>query len=155
MAQTRVIGLGNEWAGDDAVGLKVVEALMPVKSAVFDVQVQGVPDERMLDGLRADDLLIVVDACVGGGIPGTIYELTPEQLPPDLMRHGSTHGLGLQHWLTMAETLHGIRCRVLVYAIEIGRCDMGAGLLSEVAGAAEEVADRIAHAFARREATHA
>lgn len=155
MASTRVIGLGNGFAGDDAVGLKVAEALMPLKSDAFDVQVQGTPDEQMFEGLADDDLLILVDACSSGGIPGSIYELTPEHLPEEMMRHGSTHGFGVQHWLAMAEALHGIRCRVLIYAIEIGSCEMGAGLSSEVSDAAEEVADRIAHAFARREAAHA
>lgn len=160
MTLTRVIGLGNGFAGDDAVGLQVAEALMPLKSDIFDVQMPGTPDESMFEGLATDDLLILVDACSSGGMPGSICELTPEQLPYEMMRHGSTHGFGVQHWLAMTETLHGIRCRVLVYAIEIGNCEMGAGLSPVVMEAAEEVVDRIAHAFARssgrnKEAAHA
>ncbi len=136
MNRVRLIGLGNEWTGDDAAGLMVAQALLPLKTENFDVLVLGVPDYQMFEGLGKDDQLIVVDACKGGGETGAIMKLTLDELsnqyPADLIRHGSSHGLGLQHWLTMAKTLDGISCELLIYGIEIGQLEMGATLSLEV-----------------------
>lgn len=136
MNRVRLIGLGNEWTGDDAAGLKVAQALLPLKTENFDVLVLGVPDYQMFEGLGKDDQLIVVDACKGGGETGSIMKLTLDELsnqyPADLIRHGSSHGLGLQHWLTMAKTLDGISCELLIYGIEIGQLEMGSALSPEV-----------------------
>jgi hydrogenase maturation protease len=147
----RLIGLGNEWTGDDAAGLRVAQSLLPMKSTQFDVQVLGVPEFHMFDGLDEDDLLIVVDACLGGGEVGSISELTLDELsnqhPDGLIRHGSSHGLGLQHWLSMKKELDGITCPILIYAIEMGQIEMGAPLSEEVEASVDKLVKQIKEKF--------
>jgi len=153
MNKVRLIGLGNEWTGDDAVGLKVAQALLPLKTEDFDVLVLGVPDYQMFEGLGKDDQLIVVDACKGGGEVGSIIKLTLDELstqyPADLIRHGSSHGLGLQHWLSMAKTLDGISCEILIYGIEIGQTEMGVALSPEVEEAVSTLAAQLKQTYAK------
>ncbi len=144
----RVVGLGNEWTGDDAAGLKVAEALLPYKTASFDVQVLGVPEFHMFEGLNENDVLIVVDACQGSGEAGRVSKLPLDALPEDLMRHGSSHGLGLQHWLSMKQELDGISCQVLIYAIELEQITMGAPLSPAVATAVEKLVAQLSRQYA-------
>ncbi len=151
----RLIGLGNEWTGDDAAGLKVAQALLAKKTESFDVQVLGVPDFFMFDGLAAEDLLLVVDACSGSGEVGSVLELTLDELPEDLIRHGSSHGLGLQHWLTMKQELDGITCPVVIYAIEMGQIKMGAPLSPAVATAVDNLVEKLSKRYIEQEAVYA
>lgn len=159
MNKVRLIGLGNEWTGDDAAGLRVAQALLPMKSTQFDVQVLGVPEFHMFDGLSEDDLLIVVDACLGGGEVGSISELTLDELskqhPDGLIRHGSSHGLGLQHWLSMKKELDGIICPILIYAIEMGQIEMGAPLSPAVETTVKSLVEMLSNRYATQEVLHA
>ena len=155
VAKVRIIGLGNEWTGDDAAGLRVVQALLPLQSERFDVQVLGVPDYHMFGGLSEEDLLIIVDACLGGGEVGSVSELTLDELPDDLIRHGSSHGLGLQHWLSMKEELDGIQCSVLIYAIEVGQIEMGEPLSLAVERAVEGLVLKLSKQYAEQVTVYA
>ena len=155
----RLIGLGNEWAGDDAVGLEVARLMLPMKSEAFDVRLMGVPDYQMFDGLGADDLLLVVDACQSGAEAGVLMKYSLDELHDALtdktLRHSSSHGLNLQHWLQMKQELEGIECKLEVYAIEIGQLEMGAGLSSAVASQAKLLADKLADQYAVLESSDA
>lgn len=69
-----VLGVGNEWRGDDAAGVAVVRALPPEVAAL---ECGEVP-ESYLDEVRrrAPDCLLIVDAVDFGAPPGSIGLLT-------------------------------------------------------------------------------
>lgn len=93
----------------------------------------------MFEQLEADDLLIFIDACDGGKEAGAIYQLHSDEIMERGVRHCSSHGLGLAHWLSMAEVLGKKTGRVLIYAIEIADLTMGSGLSKEVENAIPKV----------------
>jgi len=78
---TKVIGCGNFYAGDDAVGPLVIGRLdaagLPGHVACFDAGTSGI-DAALAFG-DADEV-IVIDACRSGHPPGTIFELNQREL---------------------------------------------------------------------------
>jgi hydrogenase maturation protease len=143
MGRVRVTGLGNEWAGDDAVGLVAAQRLRDRNLPGVEVMIREVPDWEMFEQLDDDDLLIFIDACDGGGEAGTIYQLRSDEIMGRGVRHCSSHGLGLTHWLSMAEVLGEKTGRVIIVAIEIEGTEMGAPLSKPVEDAVPQLLERV------------
>ena len=137
MSRIRVVGLGNAWAGDDAVGLVAAERLQRLAPAGVEALTLEAPDWRMFDGLQAGDSLIVVDGCRDDSPPGTIQRLGIEALASLPMGHCSSHGMGLADWLAMVGALGEETGQVSIYAVSVGQTEMGAPLSPAVAQAVE------------------
>ncbi len=70
-----VIGVGNPYRHDDAVGLHVVDAIrarLPIGVAVLETD--GEPG-RLIDAWGDADVAFVADAIRSGGPPGTIHRI--------------------------------------------------------------------------------
>lgn len=100
----RVIGLGARGAGDDSVGLVIVDELRALAPA--DVELVQVTEPSAVIPLLATSMpVLIVDAVViDGQPPGMIVALDAGSVPPDV-RAVSTHGLGLAEALAMARLL--------------------------------------------------
>jgi len=104
--RTLVLGLGNEFLCDDAVGILAARALKQRLNGRCDVEVV----ESALAGLALVEILagyeraIIIDAVRTGRSPaGTIYELGPEDLDPAIAP--SPHYAGLPEVLAVAKGL--------------------------------------------------
>ena len=99
-----VVGIGQLAAGDDGVGLAVAREL-----AGRGVAVRESADASILLALLdAGHRVVVVDAVAGGGPPGSVIRLAPEELgrgPTPL----SSHGLGVAEAIVLARVLYGPR----------------------------------------------
>jgi hydrogenase maturation protease len=132
-ASRRVIGLGNEWRGDDAAGLMVARRLRESPPPDADiVERDGEPLGLLDDWLGADEA-IVVDAVSSGARAGVIHALdaATRELPAELFG-GSTHLLGLAEAVELGRVLEQLPRRLLVVGIEGGSFAMGAGLTRPV-----------------------
>lgn len=140
---TVVVGLGRPMGGDDAVGLLVAARL----------QEQGIPALRVTDAaslielLLAAERVLVLDAVLGGGPPGSIVTLTGDEV----VGRGSavpvsSHALSLAGAVAIASTLGGA-AEVHVIGVSIpppsGQVEMSA----EVRAAVEPAADRARELF--------
>ena len=88
------------------------------------------------------DVLIVIDACDAGGLPGSL--LVREW--PAVMETGrsaSTHGLGLDETLRLAERLGKLSPRVLLFGVQACRCEPSDDLSPEVTGALPVILSRL------------
>lgn len=98
-----VVGLGQEAAGDDAVGLHVARRLVT----------QGVPALVSTEATLLVTLLVeghevvIVDAVVGGGAPGDVVHVRPDELAAVHVPVLSSHGLGVAPALALAGLLRG------------------------------------------------
>jgi hydrogenase maturation protease len=133
-----VIGLGNEWRGDDGVGLEIARRL---HGKALDGEPIG-----LIDALNGDDEVVLVDAVASGAPPGTVYELEAgdEPLPVRLFGASSTHALGLAEAVELARSLGKLPRRVSVYGIEGEAFSFGKGLSPAVAAAADRVVEEVA-----------
>jgi hydrogenase maturation protease len=132
-----VIGLGNEWRGDDGVGLEVARRLGGRLLA-------GEPI-GLVDAFEGKDEVVLVDAVSSGAEPGTIhrFEAGTEPLPVQLFGAASTHALGLADAVELARSLGRLPRRVLVYGVEGENFDFGAGLSPAVAAAADRLTQEV------------
>jgi hydrogenase maturation protease len=144
MGRTVVAGFGNLLMGDDGVGIHVVRELnargLPagveaVDGGVASLEVLG----SMLDAAR----LIIVDALSGGGEPGSVYRLTPDDLGPVPATAGySLHELNLPQSLALlAET--AALPPIVIYGVEPANLETGLELSPPAAAAVKRVADLI------------
>ena len=80
--QVLVLGVGNILFSDEAIGVRTVEHLQQCASLPGNVELMdgGTLGIRLMDAIMGCDLLIVVDAVLGGGEPGTLYRLEGEGL---------------------------------------------------------------------------
>jgi hydrogenase maturation protease len=140
MPVVRVIGLGNEDAGDDAAGLLAVRAardLAPDGSGVeFRV---SLPGASLIDALDGADDVVLVDAVreLGGpGHPGRVVRIELGRgadlagVAPSL----SSHGLGVAESVALARAL-GRRPRIVFLGVHASSVSVGEDLSPRVMAA--------------------
>ena len=134
----KVIGLGNEWRGDDGAGPEVARRL--------GGQVLSGEPVGLVEALEGEDEVVLVDALSSGAAPGTVhvFEAGAEPLPARLFGSSSTHALGLAEAVELARSLGRLPRRVLVYGIEGAAFDYGTGLSPEVESAVGRVVEEVA-----------
>jgi hydrogenase maturation protease len=143
-AHTLVLGLGNELAGDDAVGLLVARALLVELDGVADVVESSASGLALLEVLAGYDRAVIVDAILTGrDPPGTITEMGMDEVGRVLAP--SAHQAGLPELAAVASRLGlGFPSRTVVLAVEVvDPYTLGAALSEPVAGALEELIQRV------------
>jgi len=117
--QTLVLGIGNAWRGDDAVGLMAAHALRARQLPGVTVIEASVVDPMLIDAWQCVDRLVVVDAVVSGAAPGTVhrFDLSRETLPAAL-RFCSTHAFDLAALFDLARVLGRLPAQVWVFGVE-------------------------------------
>ena len=141
-----LIGVGNAYRGDDAVGLTVAErARNAVADDVVVLECEQEPT-RLIDAWEGADVVVVVDACAGADAPGTVhrYDVGKGPLPARVFR-SSTHAFGVGDAVELSRALGRLPRRLLVYGVEGSDFAAGAGLSPAVAS----VVDGLVHAIAR------
>src|SRR6266487_2039282 len=130
-----IIGIGNEYRGDDAAGLAVIQAL----------KIHDLPSVHLIEGMcDGMSLLACWDAASSGAEAGTIYRFDAlTQHIPASVSFGSTHALGVAGALILAHTLQQLPSTLIVYAIEGKNYASGAALSPEVEQAAQKVAVQV------------
>jgi len=150
MAKIKIIGLGNPFMGDDAVGVLVARQLHAYASARISILEGGLSGLSLLHDMEETDTLILIDAVHSHTKAGTIVRFT---LPQDLEKIGklawgtsasSTHAFGLAEALTLAHTLKVLPEQVILFGIELGHLQKGHVLSPAVAKAMTSVVNRIA-----------
>ena len=135
MLRRVVIGFGNLLMGDDAVGIHVVRQLgdmdLPPDVELVDGAVASF--EALSDARDADEI-IIVDALAGGGQPGDMYQITPDDLG-EVAAAGSfsLHQFSLTEALYLTKQV-GPMPPILIYGIEPGTVELTLELSPPVKG---------------------
>lgn len=138
------IGVGNEWRGDDSIGLHVIRDLEGRR-------VEGLRTARscgdaagLIELWKAWSRVYVVDAMRSGSPPGTILRvLASDAEAASHATYRSSHLLGVQDAIRLSRVLEHLPATLVVYGIEGGSFELGAPISPEVSRAGEEVARRI------------
>jgi hydrogenase maturation protease len=138
----RIIGYGAPDRGDDLAGLLVVRRLREWGIEAWEHTGDGV---ALLEQWQGQEAVILIDAVVTGGIPGTVAVWNGTEIPlrGDFMR-SSTHQFGVGEALRLARVLHRLPDRILIYGIEGRLFDPGSAPCAEVVAATERVARHLA-----------
>ena len=144
MAAIRIIGIGNLFRGDDAVGLLAARRLRErLDSSVEVLEAEG-DGLALLDLMEGADQVMLIDAVKSGGHPGTTVRL-------DLSKESrwgrlvpcSTHAIGIAEAIDLARTLGRLPKRVMLYGIEIDSLESGAALSEPVRGGLDSIVEQV------------
>lgn len=102
----RVVALGQSSAGDDGVGLRVLERLSADPPA--GVELHGVADTaQLVDLILGADHLVIVDAATGAGPAGSVHVFDGASLGEIPQRSLSSHGMSVSQALELGRALGG------------------------------------------------
>jgi hydrogenase maturation protease len=123
----KVIGVGNEWRGDDAVGLLAARRLKTAALPRVEVCESLGTTGEVQDAWKDTAGVIVVDAVVSGGPPGAIYRFNAHGagVPVQLSRSPSSHGWGVAEALTLGRLFQELPPFLIIYGIEGKNFDPG------------------------------
>lgn len=139
-----VIGVGNEWRGDDSVGLATARRVRDLSGPRVRVVEEGRDGASLLDVWAGAQRVWLIDAAVSGAAPGTVRRLDAvrEGIPVG-MRLSSSHLFGVAEGVELARGLDRLPPALVIFAIEGRSFDPGADMTPEVHRAADDVAARI------------
>ena len=142
--RTLVLGLGNEYAGDDAVGVLAVRALRGKLAGGADVVESAASGLALLEVFAGYDRAVIADSIRTGRSPaGTIVEVRLADLGPATAP--SLHQAGIPELAAVARRLGmGFPDRTRVLAVEVaGPLMFGAPLSEPVAAAVAPLGRRV------------
>jgi hydrogenase maturation protease len=141
----KVIGVGNEWRGDDAAGLLVARCLQADPLPQVQISECLGTVSAIQEAWQDAAGVIVVDAVVSGGPPGTIHRFDGhgDGMPLQLSRSPSSHGWGVAEAVALGRLFQELPPRLIIYGIEGKNFDPGQKLSPEVAAAIPAAAARI------------
>lgn len=144
--RTIVLGVGNRLRGDDGAGPEVVRRLQPLAPAGVVVEECAGDAGTLIERWSANDTVMLVDAVRSGAAPGTLHRRLAGDaaLAADEDR-GSTHGMGVAEAIALSRALGRLPRTLILFGIEAGGFELGAGLSPEV----EEAVERTARAVLR------
>jgi hydrogenase maturation protease len=142
--RTLVLGLGNELAGDDAVGVLAARALRDELGDAADVVESSASGLALIEVLAGYDRAVVIDSIVTGrASPGTITEMGLDEVGRVVAP--SLHHAGLPELAAVAERLGlGFPSTTRVLAVEVvDPYTLGAALSPPVAAALDGLISRV------------
>jgi hydrogenase maturation protease len=128
-----LIGVGNEFRNDDALGLLIAREFKrrcPEGLAVLENDGDGTSIVCALQEARE---AVVVDAVRSGAVPGTIHrvDMASEDVPTTL-ELGTSHGFGVAEAVETARKLQCLPRHVILCGIEGATFELGRGLSDPV-----------------------
>ena len=139
-----VVGVGNRFRGDDAVGLVVIDRLRAIApQGVRALECDG-DAGRLMDAWQGSSRVIVVDAMMSNGSPGDVREFDVASVPlPYGFGMTSTHAFGLREAVELARTLGELPHEIVVVGIEAAGFDLGSSLTPDVRSAVDTAVGRV------------
>ena len=129
--KTLIVGMGNLLCRDEGIGVHVIQEMEKRElSGSIELLDIGTSTMDLISHLEGVGKLIVIDAMEAGGIPGTIYQCSPDGLLPKGEGPISLHEIGLLESLSMAKKM-GREIKTVVVGVEPQEIDWGMEL-SEV-----------------------
>jgi hydrogenase maturation protease len=127
-----VVGIGNLWRGDDAVGPEVASRVARLGILGVDVVVHDEP-LALLEHLTDHDDVVVVDATRPAGSPGKVRvsQVGSGAARDDWPALGS-HGLGVAEAVEIARALGRLPRRLTLIGVEASNVDLGEPLSAPV-----------------------
>jgi hydrogenase maturation protease len=139
-----IVGIGNEFRGDDSVAISVLRNLRnSIPAEVKTVELAG--DQSNLIELMSDtESLIIVDAVSSPAPAGTIFQInaSKESFPGDFFTV-STHSIDLAQAIELARIMRRLPELVLIYGIVGKVFSFTTSLSRQVKDSAEAVRTKI------------
>lgn len=141
---TLVIGVGNEYRGDDGVGLVIARSLqgqLPEGVGILEHSGEGA---ALMEAWKEAENVIIVDAVHSGAAPGTVFRMDAGKQPlPSNFFHYSTHAFSVAEAVELGRALQQLPGALVIYGIEGKTFEAGATLSPEIEKAAQTVLEQV------------
>jgi hydrogenase maturation protease len=140
-----VLGVGNLIMGDEGVGIRCVEHLeaggrLPPGVVTID---GGTSTHELLADLENLELLVIVDAVVADGPPGTVVRLEGDHIPSAFSNKLSPHQHGINDLLANLRLLGRSPQRLVLLGVTPHTIALGMELSAVVAAALPDLEARV------------
>ena len=143
-----IVGVGNRYRSDDAVGLVVANKLAGQLPASCRLVSHGSDGATLIELRRAEDRVLIVDAVNSGGQAGTVYELDALANPvPSQFFNYSTHAFSVAEGIEVARSLGRLPAGLFLIGIEGENFRPGENLSQTVKAATNKTIQRIVTMF--------
>jgi hydrogenase maturation protease len=149
MKKIKIIGIGHSMRGDDEVGLEIVRRWLDSHMADFPDSIKAEilesPGLTLLGEIAGLDAAILVDAVQSGAPPGTLHQLSEDDLLNFGEGTGSAHGWGAAETLSLGRQLapEDLPEKIILIGVEAVQFELGEGLSPAVRGAIPKAVDMI------------
>jgi len=130
-----VIGIGNQYRGDDALGILLARRINSLNLPQVRVIEQAGEGAALIDAWESSgaSLVILIDAVYSGAEPGTVYRLdvNNKTIPTSFFNY-STHAFSLAEAVELARVLGKLPSRIVIYGIEGSQYAAGVALSAAV-----------------------
>ena len=135
-----VIGIGNEFRGDDFAGLATIRRLRERNLTELSLHESTRDGTEIMELWQQFDLVIVVDAVRSNMPPGHIHkiDLSKDDLPI-YWRTQSSHLFSLVEAVRLSRTLKTLPGKLVLYGIEAASFETGAEMSAPVRHAVDRV----------------
>ena len=141
---TLIIGIGNRYRGDDALGCLIADEIKgqtPVDAEI--IEHDGEP-ASLIDLLQGRSCVILIDAVSSGAQAGSIHRIDlREQALPDKFRSCSTHAFGIAEAVELARVLGKLPPKIAFYGVEGKSFSADTRSSAQLLKPAEELRQRI------------
>ena len=139
-----VIGIGNEFRRDDGAGPAVLARLHGRVPAGVELLVSDGEPARLIEAWAGAALAVIVDAVQAEpAVPGRLHRLVLHQAGAAEVRPVSSHGLGLDSAIGLAQALDRMPGTLIVHAVEAADLGQGPGLTPPIAAVVDTLADAV------------
>ena len=141
----KVIAVGNDLYGDDAVGKAVLNALEHIPEMREVELVDGATDALgLIDHFSGADHVIIVDAAQMGEKPGTVKVFSREEVKLKIkMDNLSVHGISLAETFDIAQVVDSLPEKITIIGIEPKNIGISQNLSDVVTQSISEVVSNI------------
>jgi len=149
MKKIKVLGIGQSMRGDDEVGLEIVRRWLDSHIADFpdsiEAEILESPGLTLLGEIAGQDAAILVDAVQSGAPPGTLHQLSEDDLLNFGEGTGSAHGWGAAETLSLGRQLNpeDLPEKIILIGVEAVQFELGEGLSPAVKRAIPKAVDLI------------
>jgi len=140
-----LIGVGNDYRGDDGVGLLIARRLEARRLPNVAVIEEAGDVATLMEAWTNADMVMLFDAVRSGAEPGTIHRFDAHvrPIPAKLFRY-STHAFSVAEAIELARVLGRLPPHLVVYGVEGKAFEAGTTLSVEAETAAHRVVERVA-----------
>ena len=128
-----LIGVGNDFRSDDAIGCIVADQIQLQNIKGLDV-IKTSGRVSLMEAWKKYSQVILIDAAQSGKTPGTLhrFEAHKRVLPHRLLRPTSTHALGVFETIELARQTGELPPYLIVYGVEGKNFGQGKELSPEI-----------------------
>jgi len=140
-----VIGVGNEFRSDDALGIVIARELRRTGTGEVTVMEASGEGAALIEAWKGARTAIIVDAVRSGAVPGSLHhvDLSTQDLPLHLLPR-SSHLFGVAEAVATARTLGQLPPHVIFLGIEGGSYEFGVSLSDSVLRSVPTLLEKIA-----------